>query len=112
MSCRFTIGRHKHFDVPVFDDSVSRLLIMAGCRSVNGTSVVRGTRQFPLGQNVMLPGDCLMCSGLVRYIVLLIPTLGFIGTATGLGPTLSRLRLHYGGAGGKCDAGGRYAHRD
>jgi predicted component of type VI protein secretion system len=68
MSRRFTIGRDKHCDVPVFDDSVSRLhaeiwladdgsLIMADCGSANGTTVVRGKQKFPLRQDVMLPGD-------------------------------------------------------
>ena len=68
MSRRFTIGRDKQCDVPVFDDSVSRLhaeiwladdgsLIMADCGSANGTTVVRGKQKFPLRQDVMLPGD-------------------------------------------------------
>jgi len=68
MSRRFTIGRDKHCDVPIFDDSVSRLhaeiwladdgaLMMADRGSVNGTTVVRGKSKFSLNQDVILPGD-------------------------------------------------------
>src|SRR5579862_863871 len=68
MSRRFTIGRDKECDVPIFDDSVSRLhaeiwlaedgsLMMADRGSVNGTTVVRGQQKFPLNQDVILPGD-------------------------------------------------------
>jgi predicted component of type VI protein secretion system len=68
MSRRFTIGRDKNCDVPIFDDSVSRLhaeiwladdgsLMMADRGSVNGTTVVRGQAKFPLNQDVILPGD-------------------------------------------------------
>ena len=68
MSRRFTIGRDKSCDVPIYDDSVSRLhaeiwladdgsLIMADRGSVNGTTVVRGKLKFPLSQEVVFPSD-------------------------------------------------------
>jgi predicted component of type VI protein secretion system len=68
MSRRFTIGRDKNCDVPIFDDSVSRLhaeiwladdgsLMMTDRGSANGTTVVRGKTKFPLNQDVILPGD-------------------------------------------------------
>jgi|SRR5579871_2042573 len=68
MSRRFTIGRDKNCDVPIADDSVSRLhaeiwlaedgsLMMADRGSVNGTTVVRGQAKFPLNQDVIQPGD-------------------------------------------------------
>src|SRR5262249_3037631 len=68
MSRRFTIGRDRHCDVPIFDDSVSRLhaeiwladdgsLMLADRGSANGTTVVRGKTKFSLGQDVILLGD-------------------------------------------------------
>jgi predicted component of type VI protein secretion system len=71
MSRRFTIGRDKHCDVPIFDDSVSRLhaeiwladdgsLMLADRGSANGTTVVRGKSKFALNQDVILPGDYIL----------------------------------------------------
>jgi predicted component of type VI protein secretion system len=76
MSRRFTIGRDRECDVPIFDDSVSRLhaeiwladdgsLMMADRGSANGTTVVRGKLKFPLNQEVILPGDYIRMGGVM-----------------------------------------------
>jgi hypothetical protein len=76
MSRRFTIGRDRDCDVPIFDDSVSRLhaeiwladdgsLMMADRGSANGTTVVRGKLKFPLNQEVILPGDYIRMGGVM-----------------------------------------------
>ena len=68
MPRRFTIGREKSCDVPIADDSVSRLhaeiwlaedgaLMMVDRGSSNGTTLLRGGQSFPLRQDVLLPGD-------------------------------------------------------
>src|SRR5437870_8823725 len=68
MPRRFTVGREKGCDIPIADDSVSRLhaeiwladdgaLMMADRGSSNGTTLLRGGQSFPLRQDVLLPGD-------------------------------------------------------
>ncbi len=68
MPRRFTVGREKGCDVPIADDSVSRLhaevwmaedgaIMMADRGSSNGTTLLRGGQSFPLRQDVLLPGD-------------------------------------------------------
>jgi hypothetical protein len=68
MTRKFTIGRDKTCDVPIADDSVSRVhaelwladdgsLIMADSGSSNGTVVIRDGLSFPLRQDVMLLTD-------------------------------------------------------
>jgi len=68
MPRRFTIGRDAHCDVPVADDSVSRVhaeiwlaedgsLFLADRGSSNGTTILRAGQSFPLKQDVVLPGD-------------------------------------------------------
>ena len=65
---KFTIGRDKASDVPIADDSVSRLhaeiwlaedgaLMIADRGSSNGTSLIRAGQAYPLKQEVVLPGD-------------------------------------------------------
>lgn len=65
---RFTIGRDRGCDVPIADDSVSRLhaeiwmtedgaILMADRGSSNGTTLLRDGVSFPLRQDVLLPGD-------------------------------------------------------
>ncbi len=68
MTRRFTIGRDRTCDVPIADDSVSRLhaeiwlaedgaLMLADRGSSNGTTVLRSGASFPLRQDVLLPTD-------------------------------------------------------
>jgi hypothetical protein len=68
MTRKFTIGREKSCDIPIADESVSRVhaevwladdgcLMMSDNGSSNGTSVVRNGLSFPLRQDVMLPTD-------------------------------------------------------
>src|SRR5205823_2832269 len=68
MSRRFSIGRDRRSDVPIADDSVSRLhaeiwladdgsLMMADRGSSNGTTILRNGASFPLREDVILPGD-------------------------------------------------------
>ena len=65
---RFTIGRDRSCDVPVADDSVSRLhaevtftdgnlIFLTDCQSSNGTFVVRGGQRVPVRQEFVSPGD-------------------------------------------------------
>jgi hypothetical protein len=68
MTRKFTIGREKSCDIPIADESVSRVhaevwlsddgcLMMADNGSSNGTTVLRNGLSFPLRQDVMLPTD-------------------------------------------------------
>jgi hypothetical protein len=79
MPRRFTIGRDRSCDVPIADDSVSRLhaeiwlaedgaLMMADRGSSNGTTVIRGGQSFPLRQDVLLPGDQIRMGGVLLSI--------------------------------------------
>jgi hypothetical protein len=79
MPRRFTIGREKSCDVPIADDSVSRLhaeiwlagdgtLMMADRGSSNGTTLLRGGQSFPLRQDVLLPGDQVRFGGVLLSV--------------------------------------------
>ncbi len=68
MSRRFTIGRDTSCDVPIADDSVSRLhaeiwlaedgkVMMADRGSSNGTTLIRADESFPLKHSVVMPSD-------------------------------------------------------
>lgn len=68
MPRRYTIGRDRSCDIPIADDSVSRLhaeiwladdgaLMLADRGSSNGTTLLRGQEAFPLRVDVVLPGD-------------------------------------------------------
>src|SRR5262245_23677251 len=83
MSRRFTIGRDRNCDVPVADDSVSRLhaeiwladdgaLMMADRGSSNGTTLVRSGQSFPLRVDVLMPGDHIRLGGVVLAVTDLI----------------------------------------
>src|SRR5258708_5101362 len=76
MPRRFSIGREKGCDIPIADDSVSRLhaeiwladdgaIMMADRGSSNGTTLVRGGQSFPLRQDVLLPGDQVRFGGVL-----------------------------------------------
>jgi pSer/pThr/pTyr-binding forkhead associated (FHA) protein len=65
---RFTIGRDRGCDVPIADDSVSRLhaeitftdgdlIFLTDCRSSNGTYLVRGANRVPIRQEFVSPSD-------------------------------------------------------
>src|SRR5258708_622032 len=64
----FTIGREINCDVPIADDSVSRVhaeiwlspdgaLMLADRGSSNGTTVIRNGLAFPLKEDTVLPSD-------------------------------------------------------
>lgn len=83
MSRRFTIGRDKNCDIPVADDSVSRLhaeiwladdgaLMMADRGSSNGTTLLRSGQSFPLRQDVLMPGDQIRLGGVLLAVTDLI----------------------------------------
>src|ERR1041385_7392004 len=68
MTRRFTIGRDKSCDIPIADDSVSRvhaevwlgsdgMLKMSDSGSSNGTHVIRNGESFPLRKDAVLPTD-------------------------------------------------------
>lgn len=68
MSRRFTIGRDRQCDVPVADESVSRLhaeiwltedgaLMIADHQSSNGTKLIRNGERSALLESVVLPDD-------------------------------------------------------
>src|ERR1700722_19757552 len=68
MPRRFTIGRDKHCDVPVEDNSVSRkhaeiwmaedgTLMMADLQSSNGTRLIRNGNKMALAESAVLPDD-------------------------------------------------------
>jgi predicted component of type VI protein secretion system len=68
MPRRFTIGRDKHCDVPVEDNSVSRkhaeiwmaedgTLMMADLKSSNGTRLIRNGNKLVLAESAVLPDD-------------------------------------------------------
>lgn len=68
MSRRFTIGRERSCDVPIADESVSRVhaeiwltsdgaLMMTDRGSANGTTVERAGQSFALKDQVVLPSD-------------------------------------------------------
>ena len=65
---RFTVGRDNSCDVPIADDSVSRLhaqvvftdgdqIFLADCHSSNGTYVVRGGQPRRIQQEFVSPAD-------------------------------------------------------
>src|SRR5579871_1744432 len=79
VSRKFTIGRDRACDVPIFDDSVSRLhaeiwladdgsLMMADRGSVNGTTLVRGKSKFPLNQDAVMAGDYVRMGGVMLSV--------------------------------------------
>jgi pSer/pThr/pTyr-binding forkhead associated (FHA) protein len=79
MPRRFTVGREKGCDIAIADDSVSRLhaevwmaddgaIMMADRGSSNGTTLLRGGRSFPLGQDVLLPGDQVRFGGVLLSV--------------------------------------------
>ena len=68
MSRRFTIGRERNCDVPIADDSVSRVhaeiwlnedgaLMMADRGSSNGTVLIRAGQPLPLTNQVVMAAD-------------------------------------------------------
>src|SRR5579863_3874311 len=68
MSRRFTIGRERSCDVPVADESVSRVhaeiwlnddgsLMLADRGSSNGTVLIRAGQAFPLTNAVVMAAD-------------------------------------------------------
>lgn len=68
MSRRFTIGRERSCDVPIADDSVSRVhaeiwlsddgaLMMADRGSSNGTVLIRNGQPLPLTDQVVMAAD-------------------------------------------------------
>jgi len=68
MSRRFTIGRERSCDVPIADDSVSRVhaeiwlgddgaLMMADRGSSNGTVLLRHGQELPLTDGVVMAAD-------------------------------------------------------
>jgi predicted component of type VI protein secretion system len=68
MSRRFTIGRERNCDVPVADESVSRVhaeiwlnedgsLMLADRGSSNGTVLIRAGQTFPLTNAVVMAAD-------------------------------------------------------
>jgi len=79
MPRRFTVGREKGCDIPIADDSVSRLhaevwladdgaIMMADRGSSNGTTLLRGGQSFPLRQDVLLPGDQVRFGGVLLSV--------------------------------------------
>ncbi len=65
---KFTVGRDKGADIPIADDSVSRLhaeltlvdggtLFVTDCRSSNGTFLVRNGASRQIQQDTFLPTD-------------------------------------------------------
>ncbi|MBS1830974.1 MAG: FHA domain-containing protein [Acidobacteria bacterium] len=65
---RFTIGRERSCDIPIADESVSRLhaeltildggkLFLTDCHSSNGTSVLRDGTARRISQDFVLPSD-------------------------------------------------------
>jgi hypothetical protein len=79
MPRRFTIGRDGRCDVPIADDSVSRIhaeiwlaedgsLFMADRGSSNGTTILRAGQSFPLKQDVVLPGDQVRFGGVTLTV--------------------------------------------
>jgi len=65
---RYTIGREANCDVPVADDSVSRLhaqitiigpnrFLLADCRSSNGTMVIRNGVPRPVREEIVTSSD-------------------------------------------------------
>lgn len=65
---QFRIGRDQDCDIPIADDSVSRLhaqltllengsYFLTDCHSTNGTLLIRQGRQQALGQELLSPGD-------------------------------------------------------
>jgi predicted component of type VI protein secretion system len=76
---RFTIGRERSCDVPIADESVSRVhaeiwlaedgaLMMSDRGSSNGTTVMRAGEAFPLKHDVVLPGDRVRFGGVTLEI--------------------------------------------
>jgi pSer/pThr/pTyr-binding forkhead associated (FHA) protein len=68
MSTRFTIGRDRHCDVPIDDDSVSRRhaevwlaedgsLHIADLGSSNGTKIVRNGKSQRVEESTLMAGD-------------------------------------------------------
>ena len=79
MTRRFTIGRDKSCDIPIADDSVSRVhaevwlgsdgtLMMSDSGSSNGTHVIRNGESFPLRQDAVLPTDQIRFGSIVLGI--------------------------------------------
>lgn len=65
---KFTIGRDRQCDVPIADDSVSRLhaeivftdgnqILLTDCRSSNGTFLIRNGKKEAVRQEIVSPGD-------------------------------------------------------
>jgi hypothetical protein len=76
MTRRFTIGRDKSCDIPIADDSVSRVhaevwlagdgsVMMADAGSSNGTHIIRNGQSYPLRQDTLLPTDQLRLGSIV-----------------------------------------------
>src|SRR5262249_34560939 len=79
MPRRFTVGREKGCDIPIADDSVSRLhaeiwmaddgaIMMADRGSSNGTTLLRGGQSFPLREDVLLPSDQVRFGGVLLSV--------------------------------------------
>ena len=65
---KFTIGRDRGCDIPIADESVSRLhaqltftegqqIFLTDCKSSNGTFLFRGARPEPIQQEFISPDD-------------------------------------------------------
>lgn len=79
MPRRFTIGREKSCDVPIADDSVSRLhaeiwlsedgkVMMADRGSSNGTVLVRNGETSPLTHAAVMPADQVRFGGITLSV--------------------------------------------
>ena len=73
---KFTIGRDKNCDVPIADDSVSRLhaeltifdagrLSLTDCQSSNGTAVIREGKPRPIQREIIFSTDHLQFGAVV-----------------------------------------------
>lgn len=65
---KYTIGRDRNADIPIADESVSRLhaelsildggrLFLTDCRSSNGTRILRGSQTTTISQETLRPTD-------------------------------------------------------
>jgi pSer/pThr/pTyr-binding forkhead associated (FHA) protein len=73
---KFSIGRDRQCDVPIADDSVSRLhaelvftesnqILLTDCRSSNGTFLIRNGKKEPVRQEVVSPADTIQLGSVV-----------------------------------------------
>ncbi|MCW5982336.1 MAG: FHA domain-containing protein [Bryobacteraceae bacterium] len=76
---KFTIGRDRNCDVPIADDSVSRLhaeivlsegsrILLTDCRSSNGTFLIRNGKKETVQQAYVAPGDTLQFGGVTMPV--------------------------------------------